>query len=95
MSFTFSDQIHLTPKYEIYVDEDVDFTARVLLWSVPSTHELYSLYGRSVKKVTLCNLIKHIMSLKLVLVYYINFLVVVLNILCKNYYGINIIVTAT
>ena len=44
------DQIHSVPKFEIYVEESLNFTVRCLLWSVPVEHELYSLYKQSVKQ---------------------------------------------
>ena len=40
--FSFNDNIHVVPKYTIYVDEHMSFTIRILLWSVPADHEIYS-----------------------------------------------------
>ena len=37
--FTFNDEIHSVPKYEIRVDENLSFIIRILLWTIPSNHE--------------------------------------------------------
>ena len=65
MSFFNYDQIHSVPKFEIYVEESLNFTVRCLLWSVPVEHELYCLYKQSVKKITLSNLVSCLSSYKL------------------------------
>ena len=48
------------PKYEIYVDENLSSTLRVLLWSVPASHDLYTSYQFSMKNITLSHLINNI-----------------------------------
>ena len=58
MSFFNYDQIHSVPKFEIYVEESLNFT-------VPVEHELYSLYKQSVKNITLSNLVSCLSSHKL------------------------------
>eukprot|EP00794_Sanderia_malayensis_P002699 gene2699-3120_t len=58
LSFSFADQVHMVPKYEIHVEEDLSFTVRMLLWSLPATHALYTANQRSVKYITISNLIK-------------------------------------
>ena len=40
----FYDNEHSVPKYEIFVDEQLVYTLRVLLWNINSHHEIYSLY---------------------------------------------------
>ena len=65
MSFFNYDQIHSVPKFEIYVEESLNFTVRCLLWSVPVEHELYSRYKQSVKHITLSNLVSCLSSYKL------------------------------
>ena len=60
ISCTFSDNIHMVPKYEIYVDENLSFTLRVLLWSVPASHDLYTSNQFSMKNITLSHLINNI-----------------------------------
>ena len=47
--FTFNDEIHSVPKYEIHVDENLSFIIHILLWTIPSNHEIYSSYGSSLK----------------------------------------------
>ena len=51
------DQIHSVPKFEIYVEESLNFSMRCLLWSVPVEHELYGLYKQLVKNITISNLV--------------------------------------
>ena len=60
--FTLNDQTHSVPKYEIYVDDQLSFTVRVLLWNIPNGHEIYSLYQRSLNNVTVTNLINDIIK---------------------------------
>lgn len=61
-SFACHDAIHSVPKYEIYVDNNLVFTVRVLLWSVPAKHDIYS---QSLKLITITYLTRLIMDLKL------------------------------
>lgn len=65
MCFTFNDDIHSVPKFEIYVDEQLNFTLHWLLWSVPAKHDLYCSYKNSVTNVTISRLISHMSSLSL------------------------------
>ena len=39
-SFSYNDGIHLIPKYEIYVDKNLMFIIRVMLWTIPSNHQV-------------------------------------------------------
>ena len=52
LSFSFADQIHMIPKYEIYLEEDLSFNICVLLWRLPASHDLYTLNHRSVGLAT-------------------------------------------
>ena len=58
-SFPFADHVHMVPKYEIHVEEDLSFTVRMLLWSL-----LYTENRRSVRYITISNLIKSTISLE-------------------------------
>ena len=58
----FYDNEHSVPKYEIFVDEQLVCTLRVLLWNINSHHEIYSLYHRSLRNITIPNLIKSFME---------------------------------
>ena len=51
-----ADDNHMVPKYEIHVDENLTFKIRVLLWSVSSSHQLYSMDKSSVKNITISQL---------------------------------------
>ena len=61
-ALTMADDIHMVPKYEIYVDENITFKIRVLLWGVPSSHQLYSMNQSSVKNITISQLINAVKS---------------------------------
>ena len=63
--FTHHDGVHSVPKIEIYVDDQLNFALRCLLWSLPAKHELYCSYNKSVKNITISNLLHHVSSLKL------------------------------
>ena len=52
----------MVPKYEIYVDENLTFMIRVLLWSVSSSHQLYYMNQSSVKNITISKLINAVKS---------------------------------
>ena len=55
-ALTMADDIHIVRKYEIYLDEDLTFKIRVLLWGVTSSHQLYSMDESSVKHITISQL---------------------------------------
>ena len=65
--FSLKDEIHSVPKYEISVEENLAFITRVMLWTIPSNHEIYSTYGSSLKNITLPNLIRYILELNICL----------------------------
>ena len=52
------DEVHELPITEIYVDDSLGFTVRVFGWLLPVDHEIYFENRRSMKNVTLSNLIK-------------------------------------
>ena len=43
---------------DIYVDEDLEFIIHVFFWCVPLDHEIYTKYKKTMKNITLSNLIK-------------------------------------
>lgn len=58
------DEIHSSAQFEIYVDDSLSFTIRGYTWSLPDDHEIYSTYKRSVRNITLSNLIKVVSTYK-------------------------------
>ena len=51
------DKLRVVPVYEIFVDESLAFTVRVFMWLLPDDHDLYVTHKRSMRNVTLSNLI--------------------------------------
>ena len=51
------DQEHVVPIFEIYIDSQLTFTIRVFSWSLPNEHTIYNENSKSVKNITLSNLI--------------------------------------
>ena len=47
---------------DIYFDESLSFTIRIYANLIPSQHKIYSMYEKSIKYVTLSNLIKHLLT---------------------------------
>ena len=45
-------------RIDIYVGEDLEFIIRVFSWSIPLDHEIYTKYKKTMKNITLSNLIK-------------------------------------
>ena len=43
---------------DIYVGEDLEFIIRVYSWCIPLDHEIYTKYKKTMKNITLSNLIK-------------------------------------
>ena len=43
---------------DIYVGEDLEFIIRVFSWCIPLGHEIYTKYKKTMKNITLSNLIK-------------------------------------
>ena len=60
--FNLKDDLHLVPKFEIYVDQHLSFTIRFFLWRLPNKHEIYSQYNGSLKNITLSNIIKTLLN---------------------------------
>ena len=58
LKVTKEDEVHELPVTEIYVDDSLGFTVRVFGWLLPEDHEIYLENRRSVKNITLSNLIK-------------------------------------
>ena len=48
---------HEIPFIDIYIENDLLYTIRIYAWFLPQSHIIYSLYQRSVKNITLSNLI--------------------------------------
>ena len=42
----------------------MSFTIRIFLWSVPADHEIHSLHQRSLRNITVSNLIRSVMCLQ-------------------------------
>lgn len=53
---------HLLPKYEIFINESLYFTIRFYGWMLPDDHELYIEVDRTLKNITVSNLIIKIQS---------------------------------
>ena len=51
------DHSHIIPIYEVYVDSDLEFFIRVFGWKLPVQHEIYQIYKKSCRNITLSNLI--------------------------------------
>ena len=51
------DHLHIIPIYEVYVGNDLEFSIRVFGWKLPVQHEIYEIYKKSCKNVTLSSLI--------------------------------------
>ena len=62
MTFFHYDSVHSVPKFEIYVDEQLNFRARCYLWSLPATHDVYTNFQKSVKNITISNLMNIVSS---------------------------------
>ena len=56
------DDDHELNHTDIYVDESLSFTIPIHANLIPSQHKIYSMYEKSVKYVTLTNLIKHLLT---------------------------------
>ena len=52
----------ISPKFTIGVDNDLNFTIRVYNYMLPEDHQLYKLHHRSIKKITVSNLIQELES---------------------------------
>ena len=55
------DASHALPYIEVFVDTDLQFTVRVFMWKLPDDHEIYVKNSRTVRNITLSNLI-HILT---------------------------------
>ena len=55
----------IVPHIKILVDESLEFTVFVFGWPLPDDHTLYKKYYRSVRNITISDLIKNIMLLNL------------------------------
>ena len=53
---------YLLPEYEIVIDDSLGFTLTVFHWLLPESHELYKKHHRSVKQVSIQQLIEEIMG---------------------------------
>ena len=50
----------IVPKYELFIKKDLKFSCAVYGWLLPENHELYMKYNRSVKRITVTNLLNEI-----------------------------------
>lgn len=62
-SLKFDDKIHVIPKFEIKVQNDLDFYILVFNWTVPKSNPLLELCNTTMKKVTLTVFINEISKL--------------------------------
>ena len=53
---------YLLPEYEIVIDDSLGFTLTVFHWLLPENHELYKKHHKSVKQVSIQQLIEEIMG---------------------------------
>ena len=53
---------YLLPQYEIVVDDSLGFTLSIFHWLLPDDHELYKKHHRSVKQLSIQQLIEEIKS---------------------------------
>ena len=51
------DGVHVLPHFEIFVDTELQFTVNVYMWKVPDDHGIYVKHKRTVRNMTLSNLI--------------------------------------
>ena len=51
------DGIHVLPHYEIFIGPELQFTVKVFMWKLPDDHEIYVKNKRTVRNITLTNLI--------------------------------------
>ena len=58
----FYDNEYITPKFEIYINEDLSYNIRIFNWLLSQEHDLISKYGGSMNNITLSNLISSISS---------------------------------
>ena len=51
------DTIHDIPIFDIYIGNNLEFTIRVFAVRIPGNHEIYMKFSKSVKNMTLSNLV--------------------------------------
>lgn len=56
------DDTHITPHFEVFVDNHLKFVVRVYLWELPEQHDIYNLCNHSFENITLSNLISILQS---------------------------------
>ena len=56
---------YATPKYEIVLTEDLNYTCVVFGWPLPNDNKLYKKFCRSLRNITISNLLAYIQSMKL------------------------------
>ena len=59
------DGIHVLPHFEIIVDTELQFSVNVYMWKLPDDHKIYVEYKRTVRNITLSNLIISLSSYQL------------------------------
>lgn len=50
----------IVPKYQLIICIELEFTIAVYGWLLPDTHDIYSKYRRSIRNVTVSNILKEI-----------------------------------
>ena len=54
------DKIHDIPIFDIYIRHNLEFTIHAFAVCIPANHEIYMKFSKSVKDITLSNLIQEI-----------------------------------
>ena len=54
------DTIHDIPIFDIYIRDNLEFTIRVFAVRIPANHEIYMKFSKSVKNISLSNLVQEI-----------------------------------
>ena len=52
--------IHDIPIFDVYIRDNLEFTIRVFAVCIPANHEIYMKFSKSVKNITLSNLVQKI-----------------------------------
>jgi len=56
---------YLIPKYQVIIDESLEFSCIILNKPLPATHIIYKNHIRSIKKITISHLLKEVSQLKI------------------------------
>ena len=65
VSFKHFEKPYLAPKIEIVIDDSLAFTCAIFGWVLPEDHSIYKLYKRSMRNITISNLLHGVLSMKI------------------------------